>query len=118
MDIDQLFHEHHERVFQAAYRVSGNGQDAEDVLQTVFLNLIRRPPREMDNPASYLCRAAINRSLDVLRKRHAQPGDTEVELQTSESASESGLMQDDLRSHLRKALEQINPRGAEIPICF
>jgi len=29
-------------VFQAAYRVTGNAADAEDVLQTVFLRLARR----------------------------------------------------------------------------
>ena len=67
---EQLFELHHERVFLAAYRVSGNVQDAEDVLQSVFLKLLSRAPADtVDTAASYLCRAAINASLDILRKR-------------------------------------------------
>ena len=37
--VEALFREHHEQVFRAAYRVTGNAVDAEDVLQTVFLRL-------------------------------------------------------------------------------
>src|SRR5438093_8515114 len=35
--LEKLFQEHSRRVFQAAYRITGNAMDAEDVLQTVFL---------------------------------------------------------------------------------
>src|SRR3954451_7209443 len=40
-DIERAFRAHHDRVFRAAYRVTGNISDAEDVLQTVFLRLLR-----------------------------------------------------------------------------
>ncbi|MEM7363152.1 MAG: sigma-70 family RNA polymerase sigma factor [Pseudomonadota bacterium] len=118
MDIDQLFAEHHERVFQAAFRISGNSQDAEDVLQTVFLNVIRRPPEVMTDPASYLCRAAINSSLDIVRRRPTDQSESLVAPGLSE-ATEPGLVEDELRddlfrAHLRRALSAINPRGAEI----
>ena len=36
-----LFDEHHSMVFRAAYRVTGREDDAEDVLQTVFLKLLQ-----------------------------------------------------------------------------
>ena len=39
--IENIFRTHHDRVFRAAYRVTGNTSDAEDVLQTVFLRLLR-----------------------------------------------------------------------------
>src|ERR1019366_1471223 len=42
-DLDLIFR-HHSTVFRAAYRVTGNASDAEDVLQTVFMRLLRRPP--------------------------------------------------------------------------
>ena len=40
--LERLYREHHARVFRAAYRVTGDATDAEDVLQTVFLRLARR----------------------------------------------------------------------------
>src|SRR5262249_36486110 len=66
-----LFQEHHDQVFRAAYRVTGSIVDAEDVLQTVFLRLVRRKEK-LDlspSPGSYLHRAAVNASLDLLRSR-------------------------------------------------
>ena len=39
-DLEVIFKEHHGMVFRAAYRVTGNAGDAEDVLQTVFLRLV------------------------------------------------------------------------------
>ena len=38
----ELFREHYDKVFRAAYRITGNAMDAEDVLQSVFLRLARR----------------------------------------------------------------------------
>ena len=35
--LDEMYREHHTMVFRTAYRVTGNVADAEDVLQTVFL---------------------------------------------------------------------------------
>src|SRR5215831_13355140 len=69
-DLEGLFREHHDRVFRAAYRVTGSVVDAEDVLQTVFLRLSRRGDVNLEpNPGSYLHRAAINAALDLLRQR-------------------------------------------------
>lgn len=69
-DLESLFREHHDRVFRAAYRVTGSVVDAEDVLQTVFLRLSRRSEVNLEpNPGSYLHRAAINASLDLIRQR-------------------------------------------------
>src|SRR5262245_22233834 len=69
-DLEGLFCEHHDRVFRAAYRVTGSVVDAEDVLQTVFLRLSRRGNVSLEpNPGSYLHRAAINAALDLMRQR-------------------------------------------------
>ncbi|PYS73514.1 MAG: hypothetical protein DMF69_04605, partial [Acidobacteria bacterium] len=68
-ELEKLFHAHHSRVFRTAQRISA--ADAEDVLQTVFLRLIKGQ-EEYDlsqNPEAYLSRAAINASLDLLRSR-------------------------------------------------
>jgi DNA-directed RNA polymerase specialized sigma24 family protein len=39
---ERLFREHHAFVYRTAYSVTGARHDAEDVLQTIFLRLLRR----------------------------------------------------------------------------
>src|SRR5262249_42979374 len=70
-NLESLFERHHDRVFRAAYRVTGSAADAEDVLQTVFLRLAKgsEPFAVPENPESYFARAAVNASLDLLRAR-------------------------------------------------
>ena len=73
-DLEAIFRDHHQRVLRAAHRVTGNPQDAEDVVQTVFMRLARREGGSplSDSPGNYLHRAAINAALDVVRSRQAQ----------------------------------------------
>ena len=67
----ELYERHSEAVFRAALRVTGNPADAEDVLQTVFLRVLARGEEveEVALPAAYFKRAAVNASVDVLRRR-------------------------------------------------
>ena len=70
-DYQQLFTQYHRLIVGTAFRVTGSGEDAEDVLQTVFMRLLKRWD-EIDlssNPGAYLRRAAVNASLDLLRAR-------------------------------------------------
>src|SRR5215469_8198352 len=71
-DLESVFREHHGMVFRAAYRVTGNANDAEDVLQTVFLRMLKRDAdaEPVGNMASFLHRAAVNAALDLIRSRH------------------------------------------------
>src|SRR5262249_47713713 len=67
-DLEGLFREHHDRVFRAAYRITGSVVDAEDVLQTIFLRLSRRDDVNLEpNPGSYLHPAAINAAREPVR---------------------------------------------------
>jgi RNA polymerase sigma-70 factor, ECF subfamily len=68
---------------RTAYSVTGSRQDAEDVLQTVFLRLLRRgfPPDFGRNPEGYLYRAAVNLSLNTMRARQRQQLVDDVERQ-------------------------------------
>ena len=70
-EFDEVFSTHATLVYRTAYGVTGSHEDAEDVLQTVFLRLIRRefPPDLQNNPKAYLYRAAVNLSLDTIRLR-------------------------------------------------
>ena len=70
-ELESLFQAHHDRVFRTAHRITGSPADAEDVLQTVFLRLVKGGETYdlSQNPEAYLSRAAINASLDLMRSR-------------------------------------------------
>ena len=70
-EFEQLFREHSQLIYRTAFGVTGNAEDAEDVLQTIFMRLIRRdwPPNLKNNPKAYLYRAAVNVSLNTIRDR-------------------------------------------------
>src|SRR5688572_29954238 len=70
-ELETLFRAHHDRVFRTAHRITGSAADAEDVLQTIFLRLLKGHDalHLSPNPEAYLSRAAINASLDLLRSR-------------------------------------------------
>jgi RNA polymerase sigma-70 factor (ECF subfamily) len=117
--IAALFEQHHERVFRIARRITGDASDAEDVLQTVFLRIVRReePPLRADDAASYLHRAATNASLDLLRRRKAarsQPIEDAERLLDREPGPQRDREEAELRDKLRAALAKLNPRAAEI----
>ena len=105
----------------AAYRVTGSPSDAEDVLQTVFMRLVRREGgTHLDqNPAAYLHRAAVNAALDLVRSRRSSRAtpleDSVATLAAPESgAAERKLASGELRDEVRKALGGLSPRAAEI----
>ena len=119
--LEKLFVEHQGRVFRAAYRITGNAHDAEDVLQTVFLRLARWDeaslPRE--NLASYLYRSAINAAFDLLRARQraATVGLDAVEeslFVDKREGPELGQGLAEVRARLRWALARLKPSHAEI----
>ena len=113
----QIYLDHHDRVFRAAYRIVGNTNDAEDVVQTVFMRLAGRQGDApgIDELQSYLYRAAINTGLDLLRAR--RKGQT-VALDDVEHHLESDSLVSDedhrLRGLLRRALAELSPRWAEM----
>jgi RNA polymerase sigma-70 factor (ECF subfamily) len=119
-ELAQIFQEHYGRVFRVACRITGNASDAEDVLQTVFLRLVRREPNPeaADNLDSYLYRAAINASLDVLRARKQRanvPLEDVSRNQERESASVADTGKSvEIQSWLRHAMTKLSPKHAEM----
>ncbi len=120
-ELERIFQEHHGLVFRAAFRVTGNASDAEDVLQTVFLRLLKRDAEAepVGNMASFLHRAAVNAAVDLLRTRRNIrniPLD-ELEPVLAESAHrgpDRAQASSEIREWLRTALARLNPRIAEM----
>src|SRR5215467_15844623 len=73
-EFEQLFRDHAQFVYRTAYGVTGNAEDAEDVLQTIFARLLCRqlPENLKQNPKAYLYRAAVNASLSAIRSRRSR----------------------------------------------
>ena len=121
VDLDLVFREHHATVFRAAYRVTGNASDAEDVLQTVFMRLLRRQPgaEAVGNMEGYLRRAAVNAALDLIRSRQAAPQvpleDVAPLLPEKASLAPDRLHRSsEIRHWLREAVARLSPRAAEM----
>ena len=122
--LQELFEKHHQQIFRTAYRVLGNANDAEDVLQTIFLRLLNRPPAALvaDNAGGYLYRSAINASLDLIRsrKRSRLVALDQQLLEEVEPAVDGASDPDrrfasqELRGRLRRELAQVNPRASEM----
>jgi RNA polymerase sigma-70 factor (ECF subfamily) len=59
---DTFFEEEHERLFKALYFVTGQRQDAEELMQDAFLRLWERWDQieRIEDPTGYLFRVALN----------------------------------------------------------
>src|SRR5262245_41665423 len=115
-EFDRIFREHYHLVYRTAYGVTGSPQDAEDVVQNIFLRLLRRevPPDLQRNPKAYLYRAAVNLSLNTIkqRQRHVLTDDAdrfEAEANDSEAAS-----LEELHRRLYEAMTDLEPEACEI----
>ena len=112
-DLESAYQAHHAMVYRTAYRVTGNPSDAEDVLQTVFLRLMKREPGSapLEQPEGYMRRAAVNASIDLLRERQRTGQFTALE---SLAANPVCTELNELRTALRRAVAKLDPRQAEM----
>lgn len=115
-DFDAFFREHAPLVYRTAYSVIGVREDAEDVLQTVFMKLLRRdcPSELAENVKGYLYRAAINEALKVLQSRRAQNTVGEEEYPEHIACGAGATLPEDIRERLWKSLELLGPEAAGI----
>jgi RNA polymerase sigma-70 factor (ECF subfamily) len=82
---------HGRQLFRLAYRMVGNEQDAEDVVQETFLKAYRQIDR-FESRASlktWLYRIAVNCSLDVLRQRPRRGDFARTVTETADGHSET-----------------------------
>ena len=116
-----LVERHSIRLFQMAYRMTGNEQDAEDVVQEAFLRAYKQLNRFESRAGfgTWLHRIAANCSLDFLRKRKRQDQQLDpVELTAEEpmsTVSSNAPLPDDQVFHLEvqqkveAVMEQLTP---------
>ena len=119
--LETLFRAHHDRVFRTAHRITGSPADAEDVLQTIFLRLVKGQAEYdlSENPAAYLSRAAINASLDLMRSRSrvrlVEPGDVGLEgLESRWQNPEAEHADRELQALIRQAVAGLGKTAGEM----
>ncbi|MGH9239852.1 MAG: RNA polymerase sigma factor [Vicinamibacterales bacterium] len=122
-ELEQLFQEHSRLVYRTAFVITGRRQDAEDVLQSLFVKLLQRglPPDARPQPARYLHRAAVNLSLNVLRNRRRRRLVDDAELleipATQGEENEVARLRDEYEQ-LTKAMTRLTPRALEILLLY
>jgi RNA polymerase sigma-70 factor, ECF subfamily len=84
-----LVDRHSRAVFRLAHRMTGNPQDAEDVVQETFLKAYRQLGRfeSRANFGTWLHRIAVNCSIDLIRgRKHQEAGHDASDLEALDSA--------------------------------
>lgn len=119
-ELSALFRDHYKGVFRVAYRITGSQSDAEDVLQTIFVRLTPNwSQRDLSpNPRAYLYRAAINASLDLVRRRKRANSvsldvvDFDQSAMLSVASPEDNQADTELRELVRQAVAKLEGRTA------
>jgi RNA polymerase sigma factor (sigma-70 family) len=112
-EFEDLFREHSRLVYRTAYGVTASAEDAEDVLQTIFMRLLNRewPPNLVNNSKAYLYRAAVNLSLNTLRSRRRVEFTNDVKV-FEKSLCVATPAASEIRERLLEALEVMTESDA------
>ena len=111
-ELGDLYSRYADTVYRTALRVTGSTADAEDVLQTVFLRVLKReePLDPLRAPEGFLRRSAANAAIDIVRRRSTWR-------QESISETPDRLKQEssaELKERLRQAIATLGERDAEM----
>jgi RNA polymerase sigma-70 factor (ECF subfamily) len=116
-EFHELYDRFSETVLKTALRVTGNMQDAEDILQTVFLKVwdqkLKLDP--VLSPERYLRRSATNAAIDLLRHKNYL-AESEMLDGFDYGGKDSTPL---LKERLRRALAKIPQEDAELfALCY
>ncbi len=117
----ELWTRHSKIAFNMAYRITGNQEDAEDVVQDAWLRAYVHLNRfdGRSKFSTWLTRIAINSALGILRRKRARP-ETSMEITDGETwqhweiADETKNIEDlyarhERGEHLRRAIRRLPP---------
>ena len=115
-EFDEFFEAQYSWVYRTAYGITGSAADAEDVVQTVFLRVLRHrlTAAFQKNPKGYLYRVAVNLSVDVVRARKPLTLLTDLEDVTAPEVTPYFEVCGISRKQLSEALAMLNPRAVEV----
>lgn len=95
-----------------AYNITGSYEDARDVVQDVFLEVMKKPEEEIENKKAYLTRSVINRAINWKNRQkkfvHEYPGPWLPEPVATEKADTALEQTDILNYSMMVLLEKLN----------
>jgi RNA polymerase sigma-70 factor (ECF subfamily) len=117
-DFREIVEEHSSPLFRLAYRITGNRQDAEDVVQETFIKVHRSRTGfdERAQMSSWLHRIATNVAIDLLRKRRRQRVDVQETLDdhgalaVDDPDPERRVWGGEINQRVRNALERLSTK--------
>lgn len=113
--LDELFRRYYVDLCRTALRFVNDEQEAEDIVQNLFISLWEKRASQQENLGSvgpYLRRAVRNRSLNYLRDQKRIPideGDVPETLAAKDFADDE-LTQDELRDRIHTAIDALPER--------
>ena len=114
-DWDSIIREYGHDVFGTAYRILGHADDAEDVVQEVFLEAHgMRSPDKVRSWKAVLKRMAGFRAIDRLRRRYPEQPGTFTEPTDRHNGPQDTLAAMELQARLRAALARIPAQQATV----
>jgi RNA polymerase sigma-70 factor, ECF subfamily len=115
-EFEGWFREHHLLVYRTACVITGSPEDAEDVLQTIFLRLMRRsvPPDIRKNPKGYFYKAAVHLALDTIQSRRREVLTSDFAAIEEHRRAEAPNTECVLVPRLIETLAKLTPRTVEI----
>ena len=104
---DEFFEGEHERLFKALYFVTGNRQDAEELMQEAFMKLWERWDEldRISDPSGYLFRVALN-GFRMRRRRAAMA----LRKLTPVAEQRDLFAEAEMRADVRRLLLGLTPR--------
>ena len=119
-ELEKVFRENAELIYRTAFSVTGSRQDAEDILQNLFVRLLQRHASLSSSQIStgYLYRAAVNASLDIVRLRKRRNFTHDVDTLEDSSPANKGNTNrnEDVQQILIDAMAQLGNRSVEVLI--
>jgi RNA polymerase sigma-70 factor (ECF subfamily) len=117
-EFERLYREQATFVYRTALRITRNPEEAEDILQTIFLRLLKQEssPDLEKRPRAYLYRAAVNAALDAIASRRNRSGVVAVSEIQAALHSPDSTAKEALHVQLHRAIAELNPASAEILI--
>ena len=118
-----LVEAHQQRVYNLAYRMVGDAEDAADLTQEVFLSLWRGLGSFRGESAlsTWLYRLTSNAAIDLLRRRKRRPvvslttEDQEVlDLPDDSASPQKELEKRELREAVRQGLDRLSPDHRQV----
>lgn len=118
---EKLFALYYSKIFRLAFRLCGQGQDAEEVAQETFVRVARsiKNFRGDSKFNTWITRIAVNTAYDLRskRRRHMEGReDRDVDGEVIDPSQSGSHEESDLQNAIKQALDHLPPKQREVMV--